>query len=110
MATVYKRLGSANGNATIGTASTLYNVPANTEAVTSTITICNRDTSSGTYSLCVSTSSSFDLGGYIVYQSVVAANDTIVLTLGMTLSAGTYLLFSSSTTTMSFNVFGSEIS
>lgn len=111
MATVYKRLGAANGNATISTANTLYNVPANTEAVISTITVCNRDATANTFSLCVSTTSSFALDGYITYQTTVAGNDTLSFTFGLTLSSpSSYLLYSSSSANMSFNAFGSEIS
>ena len=41
MATVYKRLGAIASTGTIGTADTLYTVPAATAAVVSTITVCN---------------------------------------------------------------------
>ena len=111
MATAYKRLGAAAGNGVIATGATLYTVPAATATVVSTITICNRSTSAATYSIAVSATTSFVDAGVIVYQASIAGNDTIGLTFGATLDAtNKYLLVSSSAATVSFSVFGSEIS
>jgi hypothetical protein len=110
VATVYKRLGAAAGNGTIATASTLYTVPALTATVISTITICNTSATAGTFSISVSTTTSFISGQEIVYQAAIAGNDTIGLTFGATLDAtNKYLLVSSSAATVMFSVFGSEI-
>ena len=110
MATTYKRLGAAAGNGTIATASTIYTVPSATSTVISTITICNTSSSSATYSIGISTTTSFVAAGYIVYQATVAGNDTVALTFGATMDAtNKYLLASSSASTVSFSVFGSEI-
>ena len=110
MATTYKRLGAAAGNGTIATASTLYTVPAATATVISTITVCNTSGTAGTFSISVSTTTSFISGQQIVYQAAIAGNDTIGLTFGMTMDAtNKYLLVSSSAATIMFSVFGSEI-
>ena len=110
MATTYKRLAAAQGNGTIATAATLYTVPAATSTVISTITICNTSSSSATYTLCIHTATSFAASGYIVYQATIAGNDTVGLTFGATMDAtNKYLLASSSTASVTFNVFGSEI-
>lgn len=111
MATTYKRLGAAQGSGTIGTAANIYTCPASTAAVVSTITVCNASASSATYTICVSTASAtFQAAGYIVYQGTIAANDTIALTMGLTLDAtNKYLTASSSSASVAFNVFGSEI-
>ena len=118
MAETYKRLAGKIGNGTIATASTLYTA-AGTATVISSIVICNTGTSSGTYSLAISQTTAFGtsgdggagIGGYIVYQAPIAANDTIILSLGITLDAtNKYLLYSSSAATITFNVFGVEIS
>ena len=106
----YKRLGAIAGGGTIGTASTLYTVPASTETVVSTITIANTSATAGTFSVAVSTTTSFVTAGYIVYQAAIAGNDTIGLTFGMTLdTTNKYLLVSSSAVTVVFSAFGSEI-
>lgn len=111
MATVYKRLGAIASTGTIGTADTLYTVPASTATVVSTITVCNTSASAATFSISVSTTTSFVAAGYIVYQASIAGNDTVGLTFGATLDAtNKYLLCSASAATVSFSVFGSEIS
>ena len=111
MAEVYKRLGAIASTGTIGTADTLYTCPAATAAVISTITVCNTSSSAATFSIAVSTTTSFVASGYIVYQASIAGNDTVGLTFGATLDAtNKYLLCSASAATVSFSVFGSEIS
>jgi hypothetical protein len=112
MATVYKRLGAAQGNGVIGTAANIYTVPASTAAVVSTITVCNTSSTAGTFTIAVSTASAtFQAAGYLVYQAAIAGNDTIGLTFGATLDdTNKYMVASSSASTISFSVFGSEIS
>lgn len=111
MATVYKRLGAIASTGVIATADTLYTVPASTATVVSTITVCNTSASAATFSIAISTTTSFVAAGYIVYQASIAGNDTVGLTFGATLDAtNKYLLCSASAATVSFSVFGSEIS
>lgn len=111
MATTYKRLGAAASSGVIGTADTLYTVPSLTSTVISTITVCNRSSSSATFSISVDTTTSFSNGGYIVYQATIAGNDTVALTMGLTMdTTNKYLLCSASASTVSFSAFGSEIS
>ena len=111
MATVYKRLGAIASIGTIGTGDTTYTCPAATAAVISTITICNQGSNGATYRIAISTTTSFVAAGYLVYNATVAANETVFLTCGFTLDAtNKYLLTSASASTVSFSVFGSEIS
>ena len=112
MPTVYKRLGAAQGNGVIGTAANIYTCPASTAAVVSTISICNTSSTAATYTISVSTASAtYQAAGHIVYQASIAGNDTVGLTFGLTLDAtNKYLVASSSASTVSFSVFGSEIS
>ena len=110
MATVYKRLGALASTGTIGTADTLYTVPAATATVVSTISVCNTSASSATFSVAVSTTTSFVTAGYIVYQATIAGNDTVGLTFGATLdTTNKYLLCSGSAATVMFSAFGSEV-
>lgn len=111
MALVYKRLGALQSNGTIGTGQTLYTASnvADTSTVISTISICNTSSSNYTYRIGVSTTTSFQTAGYIIYGATVASNDTVFLTLGITLDpTNRYLLVSAANSAVIFNVFGAE--
>jgi hypothetical protein len=110
MATVYKVLAQSAPSAT--TETLLYTVPSSTSAVVSTIAIANQAGTSGTYRIVVrpSADASTTQKHYIVYGATVGANDSIMLTLGVTLAASDKILVYASTANMSFNAFGSELS
>jgi hypothetical protein len=109
MATNYKVLGQSAPSATTATA--LYTVPSATEAVLSTITVCNRGTAEGTFRLSVRPNgASLANQHYIVYDAPLAAKATIGLTLGVTVDAADVVEVYASTADFSFNAFGSEIS
>ena len=109
MAETFKRLGAAVSSGVIGTADTLYTCPAATSAIASTILVCNQAATSATYRICISTTTGFESEGYAVFGATIAANDSVFLTLGVTLDAtNKYLLTSASANTVSFSVFGVE--
>jgi hypothetical protein len=109
MATNYKVLGQVAPLAT--TATTLYTVPAATEAVVSTITICNRGTTAATYRIAVRPNGdALANTHYIAYDTAVSANDSIGLTLGITLDAADVVTVYASNADLTFALFGSEIS
>lgn len=111
MATTYKRLGAVQSGGVIGTADTLYTAQstAGTSTVVSTIAICNTASTSATYRVGISTTTAFATAGYLVYGGTVPANDTIFLTIGVTLDpTNRYLLCSGSANTISFSAFGAE--
>ena len=109
MATAYKALGQSNPAAT--TLTTLYTVPASTEAVISSIVVCNQAGTSGTYRIAVRPNgASISAEHYVVYDATIAANTTVAYTLGITLDASDIVSIYASSTSMSFNAFGSEIS
>jgi len=99
------------GTAGVTTYATLYSTPAATEAVISTIVICNTATSPATYRIGLEEG---DLtpgaSKWIVYDTTVPANDTVFLTVGMTLAPEKYIRVSSSANTVTFSAFVSEIS
>jgi len=108
MATTYKVLGQVNPAAT--TATTAYTVASSTEAVISTITIANLGPAPATYRIAVRPDgATLENKHYIVYDSSVAPQSTDTLTIGMTLNAADVVTVYSSTATMAFNLFGSEI-
>lgn len=108
MATTYKVLGQSNPAAT--TATTLYTVPSATSTVVSTIVICNQAAAAATYRISVRPAGGAQTTAmYLAYDVAIAANDSTALTLGITLATTDVITVYSSTTTLSFTAFGSEI-
>ena len=109
MATAYKVLGQSAPSATTDT--TLYTVPSATETVVSTIAICNRAASAGTYRIAIRPDgASIANQHYLAYDVAIAANDSTALTLGITINASDVITVRASSADMSFTAFGSEIS
>ena len=108
MATTYKVLGQSNPSAT--TATTLYTVPASTNTVVSTISICNQAGTSASYRIEVRPAgATLAAQHYLAYDIALAANDTTALTLGVTLATTDVITVYASSATLSFSAFGSEI-
>ena len=109
MATNYKVLGQVIPSA--ATPQTLYTVPASTQAVVSTITVCNQAATAATYRIAIRVAgAALATSQYIAYDVSLPANASDTLTLGITLNATDVITVYSSTATMSFGAFGSEIS
>lgn len=109
MATIYKVLGQSTPSAT--TATTLYTVPASTSTVVSTISVCNRDSSSATFRLAVRPAgASLSNQHYLVYDAPISANTNVAFTFGITLATTDIVTVYASTANISFSIFGSEIS
>ena len=108
MATTYKVLGQVNPAAI--TPTTLYPCPAGTQTVISTITVCNQAASSGTYRISVRPNGAVQAPEhYLVYDATIPANSVTAYTLGITVDASDVVTVYASSTSMSFNAFGSEI-
>lgn len=108
MAKNYKILGQVSPSATTDT--TLYTCPSNTQTAISTISVCNRGSSAATYRVAMRPNGeSLADKHYIVYGTQVPANDTIMITVGLTCDALDVITVYSSTASVSFGVFGSEI-
>jgi len=104
----YKVLGQANPGANAD--ATLYTVPAATQAVVSTLTICNQTGTPLTFRVAVRPAGeALAAKHYIAYDSPVDPNDTVTLTLGITLAATDVITVRGSSGSMSFSAFGSEI-
>jgi glucose-6-phosphate dehydrogenase assembly protein OpcA len=109
MPTNYKVLGQSNPSA--ATATTLYTVPASTQAVVSTITVANQAATAATYRIAVRVAGAgLAASQYIAYDVSLPANASDTLTLGITVGATDVITVYSSSATMSFAAFGSEIS
>lgn len=108
MAEAYKVLGQSSPLATTDT--TLYTVPSSTQAVISTIIVCNRAASSATFRIAVRPNgATLANEHYLAYDVIIDANSFIAITIGMTLGDTDIIAVRSSTSNLSFSAFGSEI-
>lgn len=108
MSTNYKVLGQSAPSAT--TATTLYAVPAATQAVVSTITVVNRGTAKSTFRVSVRPAGAAQANQhYIVFDNTIDAKETVTFTCGYTLAATDVITVYASTGDFSFTAFGSEI-
>lgn len=103
----YKVLGQSNPSAT--TLTTLYTTPSLTQAVGSTLSICNLGAST-TYRVAVRPSGEAIANKhYLVYDGAVNAGDSILLTLGISLAATDVVSVYAGTANVAFSLFGVEI-
>lgn len=108
MPAAYKVLGQSNPGAT--TAATLYTVPASTSSVVSSLTIANIGTALATVRVAVRPAgATLANQHYIAYDVSVSGNDSLVLTLGLSLATTDVVTVYASTANVAFSLFGSEI-
>jgi len=108
MANAYKILGQVADAS--GYDEELYLVPAATEAIVSTIIVCNRDSSAKTFRIATKDDDSAVADtDYLAYDTNIDANDTITLTLGITLETGAEISVGASDANVTFQAYGTEI-
>lgn len=108
MATTYKVLGQSAPAATTDT--TLYTVPAGTQAVISTLVVANRASTAATYRIAVRPNgATLANQHYVAFDVPIQGSDSVTLTLGVTLGAADIITIYSSNTNLSFSAFGSEV-
>ena len=108
MLVTYKTLGQSNPAAT--TATTLYTVPAATQAVCSTLVVCNQGLAA-TFRVAVRVAGlALTEKQYLYYDVALPAGATLCTTIGITLGAADVVTVYASTATVSFSLFGQEIS
>ena len=108
MPTTYKILGQAAPTANV--LSAVYTCPSLTQAVISTITVCNQNPSNISYSIAVANNGAADSNAqYLIRGGVVPAADSGALTLGLTIDASDIIRANVSNSNVSINIFGSEI-
>jgi hypothetical protein len=92
------------------TLSTLYTVPSSTQAVISTINVCNTASADATYRIAVVPNGvSITNANYIVYNATISGNETVAFTQGITMGAQDVLSVFASTASVAFNAFKMEI-
>lgn len=121
MPTTYKILAAnssagnyGNGAQTISnnnTNYTVYTVPAATSTIVSSIVLCNRSASQITYRLAVRPAgATLANQHYLAYDVPILPNDSIALTLGITLAATDVItVYTSAASSFTICVYGSEI-
>ena len=109
MGTVYKVLGQQNPSA--NTATTLYTVPSSTSTITSTLNVCNLGATASTFRVAVRPAGATLANvHYITYDTTLPANDSIGMTIGMTLATTDIVTVQANSATVAFSLFGTEIS
>ena len=108
MPSANKVLGQSSPSAT--TLTTLYTVPSATQAVCSTLVICNTTGAAITYRVAVRPAgASIATQHYIAYDASVAANDSVMLTLGITLATTDVVSVYAGAANLAFSLYGAEI-
>jgi hypothetical protein len=108
MPNAYKVLGQSNPAA--NTNADPYTVPAGKSAIVSTISVCNEGGSQTTFRVAVRPAgAAIAAQHYVAYDSVVEGNDSVFLTLGITLAATDVITVRAGTANVAFGVFGNEI-
>lgn len=109
MPTTYKVLGQSAPSAT--TATTLYTVPSATSAVVSTINVCNRAAAIDTFRIAVRPAgASLATSHYLAFDTPLPANDSISITIGVSLATTDIITVYAGTANLTFVAFGAEIS
>jgi hypothetical protein len=109
MAYAYKVLGQSAPSATTNT--DVYTVGSGKQAIVSTITIANRSGSASSYRIAIRPAgATLANQHYLAYDIAIAANDTTVLTMGVTLQATDVVTVYALSSNLSFGIYGSEIS
>lgn len=109
MADTYKVLGQAAPAG--GADGAIYTVPAAKSAVVSSLVICNTGAAATTVRVHARVAAAgAAVGNALVYDMPIAGNDTVVLTLGATLTATDILSGRSAAGGVTFTAFGDEVS
>lgn len=108
MAIGYKVLGQSNPSAT--TLTDLYTVPASTQGVGSSIVVANRSSTATSFRVAVRPAgAAISNEQYIYYDIAIGGNDTFIATIGITLDETDVVSVYATDATLSFNLYGSEI-
>lgn len=108
MADTLKVLGQSNPLA--ATATDLYTVPGATSTTASSISVCNQSNAAGSFRVSVAVAGAAEVAKqFLYYDLAIAAKDTFIATIGLTLATTDVVRVYASHDAMSFNLFGVEI-
>lgn len=108
MPIAYKVLGQSAPAAT--TATDVYTVAASTQVVISSIVVANRAASSTSFRIAVRPNgAALATSHYIAFDTPIAANDLVALSLGVTVDAADVVTVYAGNANLTFSLFGTEI-
>jgi hypothetical protein len=108
MANAYSVLGQSNPSA--ATLTTAYIVPGATQAIISSINVCNRSSTATTFRIAVRPAgAAISNEHYLAYDAEILANEIYNFAVGITVEATDIISVYATLATLSFNVFGQEI-
>jgi hypothetical protein len=108
MAETLKVLAQSNPVAT--TLTDAYTVPGATQTIISSITVCNRSAVTTSFRISIAVGGAVDdVKQYLYYDFVIAGNMTFTFVSGITLAATDVMRVYAALATLSFNIFGAEI-
>ena len=108
MANTFKVLGQSLPAAT--TLTDIYSVPNGNSTIISTVNVCNQSNGISTFRLAVKPANASISGvHFIAFDTAVTPNDSLALSMGMTLAQTDVVTVYSNSGAASFSVFGSEI-
>jgi len=103
-----KVLGQSAPGAT--TSTDLYTVPASTQALISSIVVCNRGSTATTFRLSSAVAGAvLEDKQYFAYDVPIPGNDVYIATIGITLGAADKVRVYAGNANLSFSAFGTEI-
>lgn len=108
MADAFSVLAQSAPSAT--TLTDIYTAPASTSVVISTINVCNRSATATSFRISVAVAGAADATKqYLAYDTPIDGNDSITITTGVTLATTDVLRVYATLATLSFNVFGAQV-
>jgi hypothetical protein len=108
MAIAYKVLGQSAPSATTNT--DIYTVAASTQVVISSIVVANRAASATTFRIAIRpNAATLANQHYIAFDTAIAANDVVALSLGITVDAADVVTVYGGNANLSFSLYGTEI-
>ncbi|TDI97033.1 MAG: hypothetical protein E2O29_02005 [Deltaproteobacteria bacterium] len=108
MADTLKVLGQSNPLA--ATLTDIYTVPGSTSVTGSSITVANRSSTATSFRISIAVAGAVDSDEqYIYYDIAIPGNETFTATLGITLAATDVVRVLATLATLSFNLFGVEV-
>ena len=100
----------AQSNPVIATLTDLYTVPVATSVSISSISVCNQSAVATTFRISVAVAGAVDsVRQYTHFDLPITGNNTYIATIGMTLAATDKIRVFAGNPSLSFNLFGVEV-
>jgi hypothetical protein len=111
LATTYKSAQVAAAAADVTTYATLY-TSTGTQAIVSTITVCNTSASNVLYRIGLMGTAGTPAvasGQFMAYDATIAGNDTVTIGLGQSMDSGEFIRVSAASTAINFTASVAEV-